>query len=202
MKKFLRDNGLSLALTGFFFVFWIGQAVTGMRVFNEDAARHGKAPAELGEYLSSGHFWQATAENWESEFLQMGAYLLLTSFLYQRGSAESQDPDSPDRESSAGYSWFYRHGLLVAFGVLFLISFAVHACEGLEKFNDERAEHGVPAATVGQYLSDAEFWFESLQNWQSEFLAVLSIVVLTIFLRQQHSPESKKLAAADSETGK
>jgi hypothetical protein len=202
MKKFLRNNGLSLSLVVLFLAFWACQAFAGMRVYNEDAARHGQAAMGLATYLKSGHFWQATAENWESEFLQMGAYVLMTSFLFQKGSAESLDPDQPDLEPSAGHSWFYRHSLLLAFLGLFLVSFAVHAVEGLEKFNAERIDHGEPSASLSEYLGDAEFWFESFQNWQSEFLAVLAIVVLTIFLRQQNSPESKKLNAPHSRTGK
>jgi len=202
MKKFLRNNGLSLALTALFLAFWLCQALAGLRVYNQDAAQHGDAPHSFGTYLASGHFWQATAENWESEFLQMGAYVLLTTFLFQKGSAESHDPDNPGKENPAGHSWFYRHSLVLAFTGLFLASFAVHAVQGLRKFNDERQDHGEPPASLSDYLGDAEFWFESFQNWQSEFLAVLSIVVLTIFLRQQNSPESKRLDSPHSETGK
>ncbi|HEY8961034.1 MAG TPA: DUF6766 family protein [Luteolibacter sp.] len=201
MKKFFRDNGLSLALVVLFLVFWLCQALTGLRVYNEDAIRHGDQATRLGAYLKSGHFWQATAENWESEFLQMGAYVLMTSFLFQRGSAESNDPDEPDKEPSAGHSWFYRYSLSLAFLALFLVSFSIHAVEGLRKLNAERSDHGEPAAKLGEYVGGAEFWFESFQNWQSEFLAVLSIVVLTIFLRQQNSPESKKLSSPHSMTG-
>ena len=155
----------------------------------------------FGPYLTSGHFWQATAENWESEFLQMGVYVLITAYLFQKGSAESNDPDKPDKESAAGHRWLYRHSLSLAFLALFLLSFAVHGVKGLEKFNEQRAEHGEPPVPLSGYLSDAEFWFESFQNWQSEFLAVLAIVVLSIFLREQNSPESKKLSSPHSETG-
>jgi len=201
MKKFFRDNSLSLVLATLFLAFWLCQALAGLRVYNEDAARHGQSALELGPYLTSGHFWQATAENWESEFLQMGAYVILTTFLFQRGSAESNDPDEPDKESPAGHSWLYRNSLSLAFLVLFLASLALHAIEGLRKFNAERADHGEPAAKLGEYIGGAEFWLESFQNWQSEFLAVLTLVVLTIFLRQRNSPESKKLSSPHSMTG-
>lgn len=158
----------------------------------------------MSGYLVSGHFWQATGENWESEFLQMGAYVILTVFLYQKGSAESNDPDAPERETAETrkkFRWAYRHSLSLVFLLLFVAAFAVHALGGLEEFNQERAEHGEPPAPMVEYLADAEFWFQSFQNWQSEFLAVLSVVVLSIFLREQNSPESKKLDAPNSKTG-
>jgi hypothetical protein len=206
--KFLRDNGLSLVLAGFFLVFWGGQAVTGYQVHRQDALIHQRDPGSLGEYLKSGHFWQATGENWESEFLQMGFYVWLTTFLYQRGSAESLDPDKEEEHrkrkqaAKARAAWLYRNSLSLAFLVLFFGSFAIHATGGLQEFNEERLEHGQAPEQIGAFLSDPEFWFQSFQNWQSEFLAVLSIVVLSIFLRQHGSPESKSVSDPNSKTGK
>jgi hypothetical protein len=205
--KFLRDNGLSLVLASLFLLFWGGQAVTGYQVHRQDALIHRQEPGTFGEYLTSGHFWQATGENWESEFLQMGFYVWLTTFLYQRGSAESLDPDEEEKEreykqaEKARYSWVYRNSLTLAFLLLFAVSFAIHARGGLHELNEERTEHGEAPETVAAFLSDSEFWFQSFQNWQSEFLAVLSIVVLSIFLRQHGSPESKAVSAPNSKTG-
>jgi len=174
-------------------------------VHNEDAQLHGQHPAGFGEYLVSGHFWQATGENWESEFLQMGAYVMMTAFLYQKGSAESKDPDgerNSEKEVNAlRHGFFYRNSLGLAFLGLFVVSFLIHAQGGLKEFNEERREHGESAASMGEFLSDAEFWFQSFQNWQSEFLAVFSVVVLTIFLRQHGSPESKAVDDPNSKTG-
>lgn len=205
MKRFLRDNGLSLLLVALFLAFWGGQAVAGFKVHNEEQELHGRAAIAFGEYLLSGHFWQATAENWESEFLQMGCYVILTVRLFQRGSAESNDPDEAEelaaqRREKRG-SWLYRNSLSLAFLGLFLLTFALHVMGGLKEFNEEREEHGEAAVTAMEFLSNAEFWFQSFQNWQSEFLAVLSIVVLSIFLRQDGSPESKDVEDPHSKTG-
>jgi hypothetical protein len=205
--KFLRNNGLSLVLASLFLIFWMGQAWSGWHVSNEDRKEHGEVALAFPVYLASGHFWQATAENWESEFLQMGAYVVLTCFLYQKGSAESRDPDDPEEEAEAEAGakqagFLYRNSLSLAFVVLFLASFAVHVAGGLVQENEDRAEHQLPPETVGEFLSGSQFWFESFQNWQSEFLAVLSIVTLTIFLRQHGSPESKAVTDPHSKTGK
>ena len=207
MKRFLHDNGLSVVLLALFLALWSGQAVSGFKVHSEEQARHGETPGSFGEYLGSGHFWQATGEHWESEFLQMGAYVLLTVRLFQRGSAESNDPDEAEalarrrREKDKTCGWFYRNSLSLGFLLLFLGSFWVHAWGGFRAFNEERAEHGEAAAGMAEFLRDAEFWFQSLQNWQSEFLAVLSIVILSIFLRQNGSPESKDVEDSNAKTG-
>ncbi len=206
MKRFLRHNGLSMTLGALFLIFWSCQAVSGWKVHIAEATLHRQSPIGFMDYLSTGHFWQATGENWESEFLQMGAYVLLTCFLFQKGSAESKDPDKPadgrlSSQVKKRYSWLYRHSLTLAFLALFLLSFTVHALGGLADQNDMRAEHQLPEESLAEFLSSAEFWFQSFQNWQSEFLAVLSIVVLSIFLRQDGSPESKKVTAPDSQTG-
>jgi hypothetical protein len=170
-----------------------------------------------GSYLRSGHFVEATFENWESEFLQMGAYVLLTAFLIQRGSAESRDPDVPkdedqdDEPVTADSPWVVRHGGLVlkvyenslpiALFVIFFLAFVLHAWGGAKVYSEEQLAQGGHGYTTWGYLHTAQFWFESFQNWQSEFLAVASLVVLSIFLRQRGSPESKPMAAPHSSTG-
>ena len=171
-----------------------------------------------GAYLRSPEFLEPTAENWESEFLQMGAYVVLTAFLVQKGSAESKDPDQaepvdrrpdPNRPGApgpvrrgGGALALYRHSLSLAFLALFAVSFVLHAIGGAGAYNQEQAAHGRPerVSALG-YMGTARFWFQSPQNWQSEFLAVLAIVVLTIFLREHGSPESKPVDAAHAETG-
>ena len=205
MKRFFHENGLSVVLLLAFLVFWAAQSVTGYQVHKKEQHQHGQSEEGYTSYLTSGHFWQATGENWESEFLQMGAYVILTTYLFQRGSAESHSPDEAkklkqERQSNPA-SWLYRNSLSLAFLALFSLSFAIHAAGGWRESNAERAEHGEPPASLGEFLTDAEFWFQSFQNWQSEFLAVLSIVVLSIFLRQNGSPESKAVGASDWENG-
>lgn len=156
-------------------------------------------------------------ENWESEFLQMGAFVLLTAFLRQKGSPESKGfhDEEVDREplpDRPGAPWpvrrgglalaLYRNSLSIALLSLFLMSFLLHAAGGAEEYNSEQGTHGGPMVSVAGYMGTSRFWFESLQNWQSEFLAVLSIVTLSIVLRQHGSPESKPVHAPHGTTGK
>ena len=220
MKRIFRENGLSLVLLLFFLCFWLfGQALTGHRESNKDRLEHGLPAETLSAYLTSAHFLEATSENWESEFLQMGLYVALTVFLFQKGSSESKSldepepvdrdprqvalrPDTPWPVKRGGWMLrLYEHSLTIAFLILFLICFFIHAVSGCVNYNEEQALHGQPAMSVAQYLQSSRFWFESLQNWQSEFLAILSMVVLSIFLRQRGSPESKPVDAPHSETG-
>ena len=218
MRKIWRDNGLSLVLLAMFVVSLVGQSVAGQRRHNAEQREHGQPPVGYVEYLGTPEFLSATAENWESEFLQMGTYVLLTVFLFQRGSSESKDPDrkapvdrtpDPKRKGAPGpvrrgglALTLYRNSLSLAFFALFAISLLLHAAGGAGQYNDEQAAHGAPErVTLLAYLGTSQFWFESLQNWQSEFMSIAAMVVLTIFLRQQGSPESKPVDAAHLETG-
>jgi hypothetical protein len=207
----LRDNGLSLALLGLFLLSWIGQWLTGWHVCNEERRQHGQPALEALAYLGSGHFLEATGENWESEFLQMGVFVLLTAFLFQKGSPESNDPDHPEPERAVGphspwplrrggwWASVYRHSLSLAFLLLFLLSFAMHVAGGFIEYADDRREHGQPPSSCSAYLASSRFWFESLQNWQSEFLSLVTMVYLSVYLRQAGSAESKPVAAAHDE---
>jgi hypothetical protein len=215
----VRNNGLSLTLGLLFLVFMGGQTVTGWHALNEERREHHEPEMGLGAYLGSGHFMEATAENWESEFLQMAAYVLLTVFLFQRGSAESKKIDereAVDRDPRSSTSkpdapWpvhkgglvlrLYENSLSLAFVLLFLISFGLHAVGGAAQHNDEAATHGAELLTVGEFLQTSQFWFESFQNWQSEFLSLVAMVVLSIYLRQRGSPESKPVDAPHAQTG-
>lgn len=219
MKRLLRENGLGLTLLVLFLTTWIwGQAITGHLESNEDRMEHGLPAETLSQYLTSSHFVEATSENWESEFLQMGVYVMLTVFLFQKGSSESKrldrlepvdrDPRLAKQKSFAPWpvrrgGWvlsLYEWSLSLAFLLLFLFCFIVHLVSGCANYNQDRALHNRPPLTCLEYLHSSRFWFESLQNWQSEFLAILSMVVLSIFLRQRGSPESKPVDAPHSET--
>jgi hypothetical protein len=213
----LRDRSLTLVTFGLFLVFLLGQSVAGWRTFNEEQRDHGEAAVSYGAYFSEGHFYQATFENWESEFLQMALYVLLTVFLYQKGSAESKDPDSPEEVDAdpllhradpnapwpvrRGGLWLavYSHSLSIAL-LLFAGSFVGHALGGLAAYNGERAAHGDAPVALAGYVGSSQFWFESFQNWQSEFLAVYALVTLSIWLREKGSPESKPVAAPHDQT--
>ncbi|HVF50439.1 MAG TPA: DUF6766 family protein [Pyrinomonadaceae bacterium] len=221
MRRFLRDNGLSLVLfVLFFFTLILGQSLTGHREYNNEQTEHGQPTVTYTEYLATSHFLEATMENWESEFLQMFMFIILTIFLYQKGSAESKDPDEEsevDRDPQNSRDkkdapWpvrkgglilkLYENSLSLTFLLLFLLSFYLHAVGGAGEYNADQKEHGSSEqVTAVQYMGTSRFWFESLQNWQSEFLAIGAMVVLTIFLRQKGSPESKPVDAPHSETG-
>jgi hypothetical protein len=214
--RFCRDNGLSLVLVSLFLLFLGAQTFSGWFHHNEELEEHQQPRIGLFQYVQSGAFGEAVFENWESEFLQMGLYVLLTTFLFQRGSAESKDPDGSDENERASFdpkhaplaakkgglvSKIYNHSLSLAFAALFAISFAGHALCGANAYNVEAAQHGGTALSVWQYMASSQFWFESFQNWQSEFLAIFAIVVLSIWLREKGSPESKPVAAPHSATG-
>ncbi len=209
-----RRNGLSLVLLGLTLLFIGGQIATGLNVHNQDLIEHGQAPLDLWSYVASGHFISATFENWESEFLQMGMYVLLTVSLRQHGSAESRplDPAQEEERVEAGptpwpvrrgglWKTLYSHSLAIAFGALFLISFSLHAVGSWRAERVEQQLIGKQPPSFLEHLGSSTFWFESMQNWQSEFLAVLSLVVLTIFLRQKDSPQSKPVQAPHAQTG-
>lgn len=209
-----KRNGLSLVLLALMLLFLGGQVVAGLQVHNEELQQHGRTPLDLWQYLHSGHFMSATFENWESEFLQMGMYVLLTVSLRQQGSAESR-PIEPAQEQERvesgpapwpvrrGGLWktLYGHSLAIAFGLMFLLSFILHAIGSWRSQCVEQQLQGLPAPGLLEHLLGSTFWFESMQNWQSEFLAVLALVVLTIFLRQKDSPQSKAVQAPHSQTG-
>lgn len=220
MKRFWRRNGLSIAMLGIFFLLlFFGQAWSGWLDDSEDRREHGQRPHGFAEYLVSAHFAEATMENWESEFLQMGVFILSTVFLYQKGSAESKDPDKReeiDRDprrvrDKRNAPWpvrrggwvlkIYENSLSLAFFLLFSVSFILHAVSGRLEYNERlQLHHGTPVS-LGGYMTSSRFWFESFQNWQSEFLAIGCMVVFSIFLRQKGSPESKPVDAPHSQTG-
>lgn len=219
MCRFFRNNGLTIVLLAIFLLTLAGQFFTGFAEFNEDRKTHGKPEVSHTGYFGEGHFIEAVFENWESEFLQMSAFIFLTVFLYQKGSAESKDPDRIERvdlipeqarnNKDAPFpvrrgGWIlklYQNSLGLAFAALFLISFVLHAYGGAQIYNREQAEHNQPPTTTLGYLATSRFWFESFQNWQSEFLSIAAMVYLTIYLRQKGSPESKAVDAAHGDTG-
>lgn len=216
-NSFLYRNSLTLVLLLLFTASIVGQVVTGLHEYNDEMGTYGSPPIELSAYLKTGHFLQTTFENWESEFLQMGMYVLLTIWLRQRGSSESkdlEDKEEVDREpdpARANAPWpvrqggfvltLYRNSLSLAFLILFSLSFCLHATGSLRNYNEEQLIKGEAPVDMTQFMTMSRFWFESFQNWQSEFVAVISIVVLSIFLRQFGSPESKPVDAGNRETG-
>lgn len=211
MRSFCRDNGLTLVLAGLFLLSTVGMMWSGHAAHNEDLRQHGERAMGLMAYLASGIFLSALFENWESEFLQMAAYVVLTAMLFQRGSAESRDPDRPYRPRDAisrqvrerhpVRAWLYSYSLGIALTLLFAASLALHWWSSLRAANEHALRHGGAAQSAAAYLLDAQLWFESFQNWQSEFLSTAVLIVLSIFLRHKGSPESKPVSADDGDTG-
>lgn len=217
VHNFLYRNGLSVVLLLLFMTAWTAQAYSGWKKHNQDLEDKHARVLGLGEYLESGHFVSATFENFQSEFLQMALYVLLTVGLRQRGSAESKslsEKEEVDRDPvlsedaplpvKKGGIWLrlYSSSLSIAFFLLFFVSWSLHLYGSFKDHNAERLLEGKAADDLSTFLAEPDFWFETFQNWQSEFLSVLAIVVLTIFLRQKGSPESKPVDAPHMQTGK
>ena len=216
----LRNNGLTLVWLGLFLVFLGAQAAAGHGVYNQEQTSHGEAAVSFLQYLGTGHFGEAVFENWESEFLQMAMFVILTAFLFQKGASESKDPDKdhepvdedprlhrddPDAPGPVKRGGFalklYENSLSLTLAALFLASLALHAVTGHVEYSAEQVQHGEAAVGVLGYLGSAQFWFESFQNWQSEFMSVAVLTLLSIWLRQRSSPESKPVAKPHAETG-
>jgi hypothetical protein len=216
MKQLFKNNSLSIVFVILFVFSLVGQVFTGWKEYNQEREDNHKQPVALTAYFQSGHFIQSTFENWESEFLQMGLFVILAVKLRQKGSSESKSfeeeevdrlpdpgrPDAPWPVRKGGIILIlYKNSLSIAFFVLFLLSFCLHFYGSLKGYNEQQIDRGLPTEELMEYLTNPTFWFESFQNWQSEFLSVFTLVVLSIFLRQYGSPQSKPVDAADSETG-
>ena len=218
--QWIRDRSLTLVLMVMFLVFLVGQVVAGRYEYNGTQQEHGQPEVAMADYLATGHMWEALFENWESEFLQMAVFVLLTTILIQTGSPESRRPnvielvdaDPRDFASAAGAPWpvrrggwilrLYEHSLGLAFVLLFLGSFVGHALGGYAEYASDQLSHQRPRPLLADYLTSSRFWFESFQNWQSEFLAIAAMVWLAVYLRQRGSPESKPVHAPHDETGR
>lgn len=216
MNKFWRNNSLSIVFVILFIIALLGQIISGYNEHNKERKEEAQSPINLSSYLHSGHFLQATFENWESEFLQMALFVALTISLRQKGSSESKklEEEDVDREPSTQrkdapwpvykgglFLGLYKHSLTIVLSLLFVISFIIHFYGSLKDENEQLALKGLPAEHISEYMISPRFWFESFQNWQSEFLSVFAIVILSVFLRQKGSPQSKPVDAPHSETG-
>jgi hypothetical protein len=227
MRPFLRNTSLSTIFLALFAASLAGMAIAAHADYNNDELSHARLlgeqpePLSLGRYLVSSHFWQAVMENWQSEYLQFTLFVLLTVWLLQRGSPESKELDQPGGESDSEQHvgrhakpgsprWaragglrlaIYENSLVIAMASIFLLSWFAHSVTGWSEYNAEQIEHEAGRLSWLQYLGSADFWSTSLQNWQSEFLAVGSMAVLSIYLRQRGSPESKPVGEPHGSTG-
>jgi hypothetical protein len=215
MRKFIKNNSLNIVVLALFLMCLALQSFSGWKVYNEEQAQENKRTIGFAEYVSGPHFGEALFENWESEFLQMGLFVWLTSFLLQKGSAESNKPDDEEQNPPTALTpespwaarqggmtrWIYSRSLPAALFVLFALSLYGHANQGAAEYSEKLMERGLPPVNWWGYLFTARFWFESMQNWQSEFLAVSTLSILSIWLRQENSPESKPVNKPHNETG-
>jgi hypothetical protein len=221
VRAWLRDNSLSAFFLVLFLGAVVGQAVAGHSAFNNDQVAHGEATVSLWEYVRSSAFGQAVMENWQSEYLQFMLFMLATVWFIQRGSPESKRPgeegiESARRQRIGGWAGddapvaaraggiraaVYSNSLLIVMAIVFLGSWFAQSVTGWTDFNEQQAAHGEATISWLGYLGSAEFWEATLQNWQSEFLAVGSFVAFTIYLRQRGSPESKPVGSPHAATG-
>ncbi|HEX4816150.1 MAG TPA: DUF6766 family protein [Nonomuraea sp.] len=221
MKRWLKENSLALAFLVMFLLAVAGQAVAGHLEFNDRQMAEGSEPVSLWQYVASSSFAVDVAENWQSEYLQFFLYIMLTVWLVQKGSPESKElhaigaetderqqigeyatAESPRWASAGGLRlWLFSNSLGLVMGTVFLLSWLAQSVAGQAAYNAERLSDLRDAVSWGAYVTSPEFWNRSLQNWQSELLAVLSMVVLSIYLRQRGSPESKPVGASHVATG-
>jgi uncharacterized protein DUF6766 len=221
VRSFLRDNSLSLVFGTLFLAALVGQAFAGHAYFNQQQLAEGLEPISLGRYISSASFGVDVAENWQSEYLQFFLYITLTVWLLQKGSPESKSLDQPGRESEKDQrigSWADEHSpawartrgvrlfllsnsLGLVMGLIFLLSWLAQSIAGVAAHNEQQLSNLQDPISWSQYLIAPEFWNRTLQNWQSELLAVASMAILAVYLRQRGSPQSKPVGTAHTATG-
>ncbi len=221
LRRFVRDNGLSLAFAGMFLLTLVGQAVAGHAQFDQEQLSSGLPRVSLSRYLTSASFVADVAENWQSEYLQFLLYVFGTVWLVQRGSPESKTPDQIGRESdedqmlgvhttAASPGWaraggwrtaVYSRSLCLVMGGVFLLSWLAQSIAGWSAYDEQQLRQLQRPLSWGEYVLAPDFWNRTLQNWQSELLAVGSFAVLAVYLRQRGSPESKPVGAPHADTG-
>ena len=220
MKRFVRDNALSLFFGVLLLGAVLGETLAGQRQYNAEAAEHGAGAISWFHYIQTPEFAGDLLENWQSEFLQFSLYIFATIWLIQRGSNESKRPGQEglesDKEQRVGAHavakspawakvggarrWIYSNSLILVMTAIFLLSWFGQSLNGWRAFNNDQDVHKEAHITYGGYLMDADFWNRTLQNWQSEFLAVGAMAIFTVYLRQRGSPESKPVGAPHDET--
>ncbi|MCH1881882.1 DUF6766 family protein [Agrococcus sp. ARC_14] len=216
----MRKHALTIAFGILFLLALIGQSVAGFIEFNQGQEAHGEAPVDFLDFVTSSGFIVDVAENWQSEYLQFFLFIFATIWLVQVGSPESKQPgeEGPGTDEEqlvhehakpTSPAWakvrgwrhtIFSNSLLLTMGAVFLLSWLAQSIAGTTVYNDEQLQHGQRAVTWLEYIASADFWNRTLQNWQSEFLAVGSMIALSIYLRQRGSPESKPVGAPHGTT--
>jgi hypothetical protein len=222
LRRFLFESGLSVFFGVLFLVTLAAQSFAGQRAYNAEQFAHDAPGLSWRDYVLSPAFGGAVLENWQSEFLQFTVFILATVWLVQKGSNESKQLDEAGRESEqqqllGGHAprnapglakrsrgvlrRLYENSLVLAMAAIFLLSWLGQSLNNWRVENETLREHGEQAIGWGEYVASADFWERTLQNWQSEFLAVGTMAAFTIYLRQRGSPESKPVGAPHDETG-
>jgi len=221
MRRLLRANSLTLVFLGLFLLALFFQAIAGHAAFNDEQVGHSEPTVSFWNYVTSSTFAVAVMENWQSEYLQFTLFIVLTVWLVQKGSPESKELDAAGSESDqrqrvGGHAdrdspqWarvgdlrrrIYENSLLLAMGTIWIASWLAQSIAGVSEFNAEQLAHHQPKISWADYLVNPSFWERTLENWQSEFLAVGSMAIFAVYLRQRGSPESKPVGAPHSATG-
>jgi len=221
MRRFLKDNSLSLVFLALFLGALAFESIAGWHAFNADQLEHHQSVLSWSRYVTSSSFAADVLENWQSEYLQFTLFILLTVWLIQRGSPESKEPGKEGTESDADQelgahadadsplwarvggvrTFVYSNSLLILMTTIWVLSWLGQSIAGVADFNQQQAAHGEGAISWAEYLTRADFWNRTLQNWQSEFLAVGSMAIFAVYLRQRGSPESKPVGASHAATG-
>ena len=203
--QWLRENGLSIAFFVLFVVSLAAQSVSGVASYNETLRAHGRAGIGYTEYLATGDFLDGIFVNWQAAILQLGCLIVFAEIFHQRGASHSRKsgkkPRRKKRKNVVRNSWIYRNSLSLAFGLLFAGSFAGHMIFGTLLYNQTRSLTGQPPVSLSSYLITGDFWFKMVQTWQAEFIGIALFIVLSIFLRQEGSAESKPVESSNRETG-
>lgn len=222
-KEFFKDNSLSIALAALFFFAFGGEMFTGWNDYNDRQTSHHEPAISLAAFLTSGTFWDGAFCNWQAAILQLAVLIVFSEEFYQRGASHSRKPQkgnsqhgnsrqgksrqSPSNNSGGGqrhhkhHNWVYGNSLALAFWAFFLILFVLHLIFGAKAYNESRATEHLRPMNLLDFGTSAQFWFLTLQTWEAEFFAIAVFVVLTIFLRQERSPESKSPEASNKATG-
>jgi uncharacterized protein DUF6766 len=221
VKRFLRENSLGLVFGALFLLVLVGQAIAGHADFNQQQLAENLPPVSFGRYITSASFGVDVLENWQSEYLQFFLYIFLTVWLLQKGSPESKELDNPGRESERDQKigafadpnspkwarargvrlWLFSNSLGLIMGLIFLLSWLGQSIAGRAAYNEQQLADQQDPVSWARYLTEPEFWNRTLQNWQSELLAVASMAILAIYLRQRGSSQSKPVGSAHTATG-
>jgi hypothetical protein len=207
MRKqgWIRKNSLSLTFFILFLISLVGTSISGLHSYNQQLSSHKLPEIQYAQYLRTGTFLDGIFVNWQAAILQLGSLIFFGAFLYQKGASHSRKPEEDSREKRKqerrGRSWIYRNSFSLGMTVIFLASFVAHMVFGTSAQNELLMLSDQPRISVHEYIKSGTFWFKTLQAWEAEFIAIFIFLILSIYLRQQNSAESKPVNADNQVTG-